>query len=111
MYGTWRGRIVAYDRELSVELHVDSDGAAVTLEDQPVDDMEVWVLSPDFLLGMFDSAIPTPDNAKYPCRSRLAVLREEDRLHGAVVSVGSLEDRAGHYELPAWTELQRFPGD
>jgi CubicO group peptidase (beta-lactamase class C family) len=107
LYGTWRGRIVAYDRELHVELLIDSTGARVRVEDQPQDDVEVWVFTPTFLLGMFDAAIPTPDNERYPYRNRLAVIREGDRLHGAVISVGRREDRAGHYELSARIEMRK----
>jgi CubicO group peptidase (beta-lactamase class C family) len=108
MYGTWAGRIEAYDRELEVELAIDSKGARVAVGDQPQDDMEVWVLSPTFLLGMFDASIPTADNERHPYRNRLAVVRDGDRLYGAVISVGSWEARAGHYELSSQVELNRL---
>ncbi len=111
LYGTWQGRIVAYDRELKVELGVDSLGAWVKVADQPQDDVEVWVLTPTFLLGMFDARIPTPDNERYPYRNRLAVIREGNRLYGAVISVGRREDRAGHYELSSQVELRRTTQD
>jgi len=107
MYGIWEGRIVACDRELEIELLVDSAGARIAVNDQPQDDVEVWVLSPTFLLGMFDASIPTPDNERNPYRNRLAVTRDGDRLYGAVISVGSWEARAGHYELPSRVELRR----
>ena len=107
MYGTWAGRITAYDRELVVELVVDATGAGMTVGDQQSDEMEVWVLSPTFLLGMFDARIPTPDNERHPYRNRLAVVRDGDRLYGAVISVGAWESRAGHYEYPAQVELRR----
>jgi len=107
MYGTWRGHIVAYDRELEVQLEVDSLGAKVMVADQPQDDMEVWMLTPSFLLGMFDARIPTPDNERYPYRNRLAVVREGDRLYGAVITVSQRVDRAGENELPSRVELRR----
>jgi hypothetical protein len=58
-------------------------------------------------MGMFDAKIPTPDNERHPYRNRLEVVREGDRLFGAVISVGSWEARAGHYELPSRVELRR----
>ena len=111
LYGTWEGRIVAYDREMEVALHIDSLGVRISVEDQPQDDVELSVLSPTFLLGMFDAHIPTPDNERQPYRNRLAVLREGNRLYGAVTCVGSREARAGHYELSSRIELQRSRED
>lgn len=107
MYGTWRGRITAYDRELAIELLVDSTGMRVAVGANPRGEVEISVLTSTFLLGSFDAAIPTPDNLRYPYRNRIAVLREGDRLYGAVISVGRREDRAGHYELPSRVELRR----
>jgi len=107
MYGTWRGRITAYDRELDVELLVDSTGAKVAVGGQPSGEVEISVLTPTFFMGMFDASIPTPDNLRYPYRNRLAVIREGDRLYGAVISVGRREARAGHYELPSRVDLRR----
>ncbi len=107
MCGTWRGRITTYDRELDVELVIDSMGVLVGLGDQAQDDVEVSVITPTFLMGMFDADIPTPDNERYPYRNRLALTREGDRLYGAVVSVGWREDRAGHYELSSRAVLRR----
>jgi len=107
MYGVWRGRITAYDRELDVELLVDSTGARVAVGAQPRGEVQLSVLTPTFLMGMFAAAIPTPDNLRYPYRNRLAVVREGDRLYGAVISVGQRTDRAGHYELPSRVELRR----
>ncbi len=106
-YGTWQGRIIAYDRELDIELLIDAAGARVRVADQPHDDLEIAVLTPTFLLGMFDANIPTPDNERHPYRNRLALIRDGDRLYGAVISVGQWEARAGHYELPARAELRR----
>jgi CubicO group peptidase (beta-lactamase class C family) len=107
IYGTWAGRIEAYDRQLDVKLVIDSSGVRVSVGDQPKYDMEVWVLSPTFLLGMFDASIPTPDNERHPYRNRLAVVRDGDRLYGAVISAGSWEARAGNYELSSRVELYR----
>jgi CubicO group peptidase (beta-lactamase class C family) len=107
LYGIWRGRIIAYDRELDVELLVDSTGARVKVEHQPQDDVAVYVLTPTFILGMFDADIPTPDNERHPYRNRLALVREGDRLYGAVISVSGWEARAGHYELSSRIELRR----
>jgi CubicO group peptidase (beta-lactamase class C family) len=107
MYSSWRGRITAYDRELDVELLVDSTGATVAVGAQPRGEVEISVLTPTFFMGMFDAAIPTPDNLRYPYRNRLAVIREGDRLYGVVTSVGRREDRAGHYELSSRVELRR----
>jgi CubicO group peptidase (beta-lactamase class C family) len=107
MYGTWRGRITAYDRELDVELLVDSTGARVAVGTHPRGEVELSVLTPTFFMGMFAAAIPTPDNLRCPYRNRLAVIREGDRLYGAVISVGQRKDRAGHYELPSRVELRR----
>ena len=107
MYGTWTGRITAYDRELGVELLVDSAGATVAVGAQPRGAVDISVVTPTFFMGMFNAAIPTPDNLRQPYRNRLAVIREGDRLYGAVVSVGRREDRAGHYELPSRVELRR----
>jgi CubicO group peptidase (beta-lactamase class C family) len=107
LYGTWKGRIIAYDRELDVELLVDGTGAKVGVGDQPEDEVEIAVLTPTFLLGMFDAEIPTPDNQRFPYRNRLAVVADGDRLFGAVISVGRREGRAGHYELSSRIELRR----
>jgi len=107
MYGTWRGRITAYDREMDVELAVDSMGAKVAVGAQPRAEVEISVLTPTFFMGMFGADIPTPDNVRYPYRNRLAVLREGDRLYGAVISAGKRKDREGHYELPSRVELRR----
>jgi len=106
MYRTWRGTITAYDREMDVELTVDSTGAKVTVGGQPSDDLEIYVLTPTFLLGMFDADIPTPDNERNPYRNRLAVVREGDRLYGAVISVGRRAEQEGHYELSSRIELR-----
>jgi CubicO group peptidase (beta-lactamase class C family) len=111
MYGTWRGRITTYDRELDVELVIDSMGVSVGVEDQSQDDIEVSVITPTFLMGVFDADIPTPDNERYPYRNRLALTREGERLYGAVVSVGRREDRAGHYELSSRAVLRRWQTD
>jgi hypothetical protein len=111
MYGKWRGRITTYDRELDVELAIDSMRVLVGVGDQPQGDVEVSVLTPTFLMGMFDADIPTPDNKRYPYRNRLALTREGDRLYGAVVSVGRREDRAGHYELSSRAVLRRRQAD
>jgi CubicO group peptidase (beta-lactamase class C family) len=108
MYGTWVGMIEAYDRELEFELIVDSAGARATVESQPQDGVELSVLSPTFLMGVFDAEIPTPDNERHPYGNRLEVVRDGDRLFGALVSVGSWEERAGHYELPSRVELRRL---
>ncbi len=111
MYGAWRGHIVAYDRELEVQLEVDSLGTKVIVADQPQDDVEVWVLTPSFLLGMFDARIPTSDNERYPYRNRLAVVRDGDRLYGAVSTVSQRVDRAGENELSSRVELRRLTRD
>jgi hypothetical protein len=108
MYGTWRGRISAYDRELDVELLVDSTGARVAVGAQPRGEVEISVLTPTFLMGMFDAAIPTPDNLRHSYRNRLALIRDGDRLYGAVTSVAKWEARAGHYELSSRVELRRW---
>jgi len=111
LYGTWRGRIVAYDRELEIEAVVDSEGSTVSVDDQPRDDLDIIVRTSTFLLGMFDARIATPDNERHPYRNRLAVIREGDRLYGAVISVGRWDARAGHYEMPARVELRRLERD
>lgn len=111
IYGTWRGRITTYNRELDVELVIDSMRVSVGVGDQPQDDIEVSVITPTFLMGMFDADIPTPDNERYPYRNRLALTREGERLYGAVVSVGRREDRAGHYELSSRAVLRRLQTD
>ena len=111
MYGTWRGRITTYDRDLDVELVIDSMRVSVGVGDQSQSDVEVSVITPTFLMGMFDAEIPTPDNERYPYRNRLTLTREGDRLYGAVVSVGRREDRAGHYELASRAVLRRWQTD
>lgn len=111
MYGTWRGRIATYDREYDVELVIDSMGVSVGVGDQPQDDVEVSVITPTFLMGMFDADIPTTDNERYPYRNRFALTREGERLYGAVVSVGRREDRTGHYELSSRAVLRRLQTD
>jgi CubicO group peptidase (beta-lactamase class C family) len=107
--GAWLGKIIAYDRELDVELLIDGTGATVAVGGQPDDELEITVLTPTFLLGMFDAEIPTPDNQRYPYRNRLAVATDGDRLFGAITSVGWREGRAGHYELSSRIELRRSP--
>ena len=111
MYGTWRGRITTYNKELDVELVIDSMDVAIRIGDQPGDDVEVSVITPTFLMGMFDADIPTQDNERYPYRNRLALTRQGGRLYGAVVSVGRREDREGHYELSSRAELRRWQVD
>lgn len=111
MRGTWRGRITTYMSELDVELVIDSMNVAIRIGNQPRDDVAVSVITPAFLMGMCDAIIPSPDNQRYPCRSRLALTRDGDRLSGAVVSVGRREDRAGHYELSSRMELRRWQTD
>jgi hypothetical protein len=107
MYGGWRGRITAYDRELDIELLLDSTGARVAVATQPRGALKISVLTPTFFMGMFDASIPTPDNLRYPYRNRLTVIRQGDRLYGALTSVGRREGRAGHYELSSRVELRR----
>jgi hypothetical protein len=107
MYGRWHGRITAYDRELEVELVLDSTGARVAVAAQARGAVEISVLTPTFFMGMVDASIPTPDNSRYPYRNRLAMIREGDRLYGAVTSVGRREGRAGHYELSSRIEVRR----
>jgi CubicO group peptidase (beta-lactamase class C family) len=107
IYGTWRGRITAYDRELAIEFLVDSTGARVAVGAQPHGEVEISVLTPTFFMGMFDAAIPTPDNLRHPYRNRLALSRDGDRLFGAVTSVGRWEARAAHYERSSRVELRR----
>jgi hypothetical protein len=99
LYGTWRGRIIAYDRELDVELLVDGEGARLGVADGPHDDVEISVITPAFLLGMFDADIPTPNNERHPYRNRLAVTRDGDRLFGAVTSVGRWDARGGELRV------------
>ena len=107
IYGRWVGAITAYDRELGFELLIDSEGARAAVEGSPQDTVDLYALSPTFAMGMFDGAIPTSDNERHPYRNRLEVVREGDRLSGAVISVGSWVARAGHYELPSRVELRR----
>lgn len=107
LHGTWRGTIIAYDREMDVEVMIDTTGAKVTVDGQPSGAVEIYVLTPTFLLGMFDAEIPTPDNERYPYRNRLAVVRDGNRMYGSVVSVGKLPERAGHYELASRIEMWR----
>jgi len=111
VYGKWVGAITAYDRELEFELLIDSNGARATVEGSPQNAVDLYVLSPTFAMGMFDAAIPTSDNERHPYRNRLEVVREGDRLFGAVISVGSWDARAGHYELPSRVELRRLASD
>ncbi len=73
------------------ELHLHSAGARVRVAQQDHADAE----------------IPTGANRRHPCRDRLAVRREEDRLFGAVTSVGQWEARAGPYELSSRVEFGR----
>lgn len=108
IYGRWVGVVEAYDRELEFELVIDSEGARAIVEGSPQDEVDLYVLSPTFAMGMFDGKIPTSDNERHPYRNRLEVVRDGDRLFGAVISVGSWEARAGHYELPSRVELQRL---
>jgi hypothetical protein len=111
IYGRWAGTITAYDRELEFELVIDSEGARATVEGSPQDEIDLYVLSPAFVMGMFNAAIPTSDNERHTYRNRLEVVRDGDRLFGAVISVGSWEARAGHYELPSRVDLRRVAGD
>ena len=111
MVGTWKGRITTYLNEINVELAIDSAGVTLHAGDQPRGDLSISVLTPTFLVGMFDADIPIPENERYPYRNRLALIREGDRLYGAVVSVGWREDRAGHYELPSSVDLCRLKGE
>ena len=111
MYGRWKGRISTYDKEIEIELVIDSMKIAVGVGNQPQDNVEVSVITPTFLMGMFDADIPTPDNERYPYRNRLALTREGERLFGAVVSVGRRKDRAGHYELSSRVVLWRWKTD
>jgi CubicO group peptidase (beta-lactamase class C family) len=111
MYGTWKGQILAYDRALDFELLIDAKGARTAVGAQSHGEVDTSVLTPTFILGMFDAEIPTADNSRHPYRNRLALSRDGDRLYGAVISVGRWEGRAGHYELPARVELWRSSHD
>jgi CubicO group peptidase (beta-lactamase class C family) len=111
IYGKWRGRITTYNKEIEVELVIDSMKVAIGVGDQPQDDVEVSVITPTFLMGMFDADIPTPDNERYHYRNRLALTKGGDRCYGAVISVGRREDRSGHYELSSRVVLWRLKTD
>jgi hypothetical protein len=107
LFGTWRGRITAYDREIEVELTVAADGAWITLRGAAPAAVDLSAATPTFLLGMFSGSIPTPDNERHPYRNRLAVVRQQDRLYGQVTSVGWWEARGAEYELSSRVEFQR----
>ena len=106
--GNWEGKIVAYDREVEVELRVTkSDGVSISLSGNQKNQVDLAVVMDWFLMGDFPGTIPTPDTGRYPEKIRLALVRQGDRITGQATVVGRKEERQDHYELSSWIELNR----
>jgi CubicO group peptidase (beta-lactamase class C family) len=109
LLGRWKGKIVAYDREIEAELKVDeTEGATIALSGQPESKMDLAVATDDFLLGYFSGAIPTPDANRHPAdKVRLALVRRGNRLSGSATADQWVEERQIRYELSSWIELRK----
>ncbi len=108
LLGTWRGRIVAYDREIGVTLVIDNeDGARVGLAGQDEHRIDFSYVSSSFLFGTFPGSIPTPDISRYDHSVRMALVRTGDKLTGEATAVGWREDRRTDCELSSWIELEK----
>ncbi len=106
--GKWKGKIVAYDREIDVELKIsNAEGAKISLSGQPEAKMDLAVVTDGFLLGNFSGIIPTPDASHHPEGIRLALVRQGNRLSGQVTAVQWIEERQMRYELSSWIELNK----
>ncbi len=109
LLGRWKGKIVAYDREVEAELKVDeTEGATIALSGQPESKMDLAFATDDFLLGCFSGAIPTPDANRHPAdKVRLALVRRGNRLSGSATADQWVEERQVRYELSSWIELKK----
>lgn len=108
LLGKWKGKIVAYDREIEVELKVNRiEGAIINLSGQQENKIDLSVVTPDFMLGYFSGVIPTPDALRYPDKIRLALVRQGDRLSGSATADQWIEERQMRYELSSWIEFIR----
>jgi CubicO group peptidase (beta-lactamase class C family) len=107
LYGIWEGRVTAYDREIDIELTLDSQSSQIKLPESQQKEIELLVATPTFLLGRFSGGIPAPEDQRYSYRHRLAITHQQDRLYGVVTSVGSWEARAAECELSSRIELRR----
>jgi len=106
--GKWEGKIVAYDREIDIELKVNkTDGAIIGLSGQQESKIDLAVITDNFMLGYFSGVIPTPDAKRYPGKTRLALIRQGNKISGQATADQWIEDRQMRYELSSWIELSR----
>ncbi|MFC2092465.1 serine hydrolase domain-containing protein, partial [Bacteroidota bacterium] len=92
--GRWKGEIVAYDREIEVELRVtDTEGARIILSEQKESKVDLAVVTDNFLLVYFPGTIPTPDGKRHPDKIRLALVRQGDRISGQATVDHWVEER------------------
>ena len=109
LLGKWKGKIVAYDREIDVELKIsNAEGAKISLSGQPERKMDLAVVTDGFLLGNFLGVIPTPDASRHPDKIRLALVRQGNRLSGQATADQWVEERQMRYELSSWVELNKI---
>jgi CubicO group peptidase (beta-lactamase class C family) len=108
LLGKWKGKIVAYDREIEVELIVDGiEETNIILSGQKENKIDLSVVTNNFLLGYFSGVIPTQDGLRYPDKIRLALIRQGDRLSGSATADQWIEERQMRYELSSWIEFIR----
>jgi len=106
--GKWEGKIVAYDREIDIELKVNkTDGAIIGLSGQQESKIDLAVITDDFMLGYFSGVIPTPDAERYPGNTRLALVRQGNKISGQATADQWVEERQMRYELSSWIESPR----
>jgi len=108
LLGKWKGRIVAYDREIVAELEISNEaGAKIVLSGQEKVQLDLSVATDGFLMGDFPGLIPTADGRRHGDRVRLALVRRGDRLSGQATATQWVETRQANYELSSWIELTR----
>jgi hypothetical protein len=107
-FGSWKGKIVAYDREIEVELKMtESGGATILLSEQTVGKLDLVIITENFLLGYFPGVVPTPDALRYPGRTRLALIRQGNQMYGQATVDQFVKDWQFKYELSSWVELRK----
>jgi CubicO group peptidase (beta-lactamase class C family) len=109
LFGKWKGKIVAYDREIETELIINNtEGAKISLSGQQDSKIDLAVVTDDFLLGYFSGVVPTPDAQRHPDKIRLALIRQGNRLSGSATADQWIEERQMRYELSSWIELSKM---
>jgi len=106
--GRWEGKIVAYDREIDVQMRVTAaNGMKISISNGQESKVDLAVATNNFVLGSFSGTIPTPVGKRHPDKIRLALVRNGDRISGQATVDHWVEDRQVRYELSSWIELRK----